>query len=238
MTLHHPATALAVATDMRGELASVRVGYTDSSTEVEIPVTRLLLAAGCWTPAVFRSLFPQASVNVPVTPLGGHSLVVRMPGWEDGAAQQDCHSVYCSIDELSPELYSRTNGVIYLAGVNSSAIPLPELATGSQPVEASIERLKDIARRMIATPEGEELQVVRTGLCFRPITPSGAPILDRIADEQLGPDVATRGGGSGGVFVAVGHGPWGISLSLGTGKVMAELMQGKEPSADISGLGL
>ena len=42
----------------------------------------------------------------------------------------------------------------------------------------------------------------------------------------------------GGVFVAAGHGPWGIAHSLGTGKVVAELMRGEVPSADISKLGL
>jgi glycine/D-amino acid oxidase-like deaminating enzyme len=41
-----------------------------------------------------------------------------------------------------------------------------------------------------------------------------------------------------GVYVATGHGPWGISLSLGTGLVVAELAQGRPLSADISELGL
>jgi glycine/D-amino acid oxidase-like deaminating enzyme len=35
--------------------------------------------------------------------------------------------------------------------------------------------------------------------------------------------VGTRGTREGGVFIAAGHGPWGISLSLGTGKVMSEI---------------
>ncbi|KAF4122858.1 Glycine/D-amino acid oxidase (deaminating) [Geosmithia morbida] len=156
--IHYPATALGIATDMRDELASVRIGYTES--------------------------------------------------------------------------------VIYLAGVNSAAIPLPPLATGSKTVEASVDKLKDVARQLIAIEEGDDLEVVRTGLCFRPITPTGTPILDKIPDEHLGKGIETRSGSDGGVFVAVGHGPWGISLSLGTGKVMAEMMQGKELSADITKLGL
>jgi len=78
--------------------------------------------------------------------------------------------------------------------------------------------------------------VVRAGLCFRPVTERGVPYVTRLKDEQLG--IKTRGGGEGGVFVAAGHGPWGISLSLGTGKVMAEMMAGRETSADVSGLGI
>lgn len=37
-----------------------------------------------------------------------------------------------------------------------------------------------------------------------------------------------------GIFVAAGHSVWGINNSLGTGKVMAELLlDGKATSADI-----
>ena len=42
----------------------------------------------------------------------------------------------------------------------------------------------------------------------------------------------------GGVFIAAGHGPWGISHSLGTGKVMAEMLEGEELSADVGALGM
>lgn len=40
------------------------------------------------------------------------------------------------------------------------------------------------------------------------------------------------------MFVAAGHGPWGISHSLGTGKVMAEMIEGKPTSANIKALGM
>ncbi|KFA61876.1 hypothetical protein S40285_06574 [Stachybotrys chlorohalonatus IBT 40285] len=230
--VHHPATALEVTTDVRDEVASVRIGYTDSSTETEIPATRILLSAGAWTPLVFSTLFKSSTASIPVTAYAGHSLVVRNPK----GAGDTCHAVYCSLENLSPELYSRPSGVIYLAGVNSSTIPLPPLATGAEPVDEALEELKVLARRLIVS-EGE-LEVVRTGLCFRPVTPRGTPILARLEDGQLGERVGTRRGAEGGVFVAVGHGPWGISLSLGTGRVMAEMMQGRALSADVSRLGL
>lgn len=44
--------------------------------------------------------------------------------------------------------------------------------------------------------------------------------------------------GNGGVWIASGHGPWGISLSLGTGLVVSELVEGRKTSADILHLGL
>lgn len=230
--VHHPATPLRAVADLRGELASVRIGYTDCSTETEIPASRLLISCGCWTPQVFESLFNTSSVKLPIGSLAGHSLVVRNPADKGDTS----YAVYSALDTLSPEVYSRPNGVIYLAGVNSPSIPLPPLATGSTPVQESVDELKKIAKQFIASDT--ELEVVRTGLCFRPITDRGYPYVCRVKDEDLGPGVATRSGGDGGVFIAAGHGPWGISLSLGTGKVMAELMQGREVSADISALGL
>ena len=33
-------------------------------------------------------------------------------------------------------------------------------------------------------------------------------------------------GSGGGVYICAGHGPWGISLSLGTGKLCSDLIMG------------
>jgi glycine/D-amino acid oxidase-like deaminating enzyme len=203
--------------------------------------------AGAWTPKVFRFLFRSSTVHIPVESLGGHSLVVRSPKLQAGQAS---HSVYCRLDTLSPELYARPTGVIYLAGVNSSSLPLPDVATGAEPLDGPIEELKALARSFIAGPvdqnkdkkkdknKDQDIEVVRTGLCFRPITARGTPILARVDDAQLGDAISTRPGPEGGVFVATGHAFWGISLSLGTGKVMAQMIQGRKLSADIGRLGL
>lgn len=235
MQLHHPATALSVTTDVRGELASVRIGYTDSSTETEIPATRLLITSGAWTPSVFESLFADSATIIPVDSYGGHSLVVKSSDLKENMEKHHCWSVYLSIDDHPLELYSRADGMIYIAGVNSPDTPLPPLATGATTQQSCIDELRSIAGRFISSNHTPE--IVRQGLCFRPITTNGTPIVTRLDDEELG-SIRTRPGQDGGVFVATGHGPWGISLSLGTGKVMAELMQGMPQSADITGLGL
>lgn len=87
-----------------------------------------------------------------------------------------------------------------------------------------------------SSADGSDLEVVREGLCFRPVTNRGTPILARIEERRLGDGFRTVEG-KGGVYTAVGHGPWGISLSLGTGKVMAEMMTGQKMSANVRGLG-
>jgi glycine/D-amino acid oxidase-like deaminating enzyme len=40
------------------------------------------------------------------------------------------------------------------------------------------------------------------------------------------------------VFIAAGHGAWGISHAPGTGLVLAEMMEGRPPSAQIETLRL
>ncbi|KAK1244554.1 hypothetical protein MKX07_003353 [Trichoderma sp. CBMAI-0711] len=249
--IHNPAVATRLETDEAGKLSGVAVSHPDGSDEtVIIPASRVLLSAGCWTPHVFHDLFKNRYyIDIPIESLGGHSLVVKAP-----QKVTTCHSVYTTMDGLSPEVYSRPDGVIYVAGVNHASIPLPKPRVKAVTFDESVQKLKDIARRLIATPEGgqeEDLEIVREGLCFRPITKRGTPYIARLPEDKLGEDFTTaRGGGGdgaeggsglglggGGVFIAAGHGPWGISLSLGTGKVMAEMMSGKPLSADISSLG-
>ena len=76
-----------------------------------------------------------------------------------------------------------------------------------------------------------------TGQCFRPVTSSGRPIVSRIPDEKLG-GTRTKNEGNGGVYIAAGHGAWGISHAPGTGFVLSELIEGREVSANIEALQL
>lgn len=236
--LHHPAKAVAVHTSLDGELVSVRLASLMSGIEEHIPCARIIIAAGAWSPQVFKTLFPTAKAVLPITSLGGHSLVVRSPRWAKAHEKNGCHAVFTTGEGFSPEIFSRMGDEIYVAGLNSSTIPLPDLATESIIEDDSISRLHEVSKLLLGVDGGvDDLQIIRKGLCFRPVTSTGTPILARVEDKKLGMRVKTKGGGQGGVFVATGHGPWGISLSLGTGKVMSELVMGVKTSADISGLG-
>ncbi|KAF7930408.1 uncharacterized protein EAE98_004808 [Botrytis deweyae] len=235
--LHHPAKALSVHQDMRSEISSIRILNTSTNIESDIPCTKILIAAGCWSPEVFSTLFPESTLKLPITSLAGHSLVVRTPNWNEELEEKECQAVFASDEEgYCPEVFSRKGGEIYVAGLNSSTEPLPKLATESKFQEDAIQRLENTARRIFGFDESSEMEIVRKGLCFRPVTKRGTPILAKVADDNLG-GMSTRNDRDGGVWLAAGHGPWGISMSLGTGKVMAEMIQGKPTSADVSKLG-
>lgn len=223
-----------------------------------VPCTRLVIACGAWSPRVFSALFPLSKTRIPISPLAGHSLLVRNPHFTPELIDKEtCHAVFAT-DTLgfSPEWFARIGGELYLAGLNSTGIPLPEIATDVKVNQRAIDQLKQCAKAMMLNVPGKDFEILREGLvcitttehtisimfiffsqCFRPVTASGRPIVTRIADDKLG-GIKTRGGGNGGVFIAAGHGAWGISHAPGTGLVMAEMIEGRQPSAKVEALQL
>ena len=235
--LHQPAKVVSIIKDEGGGLKGVRIRKNDSS-ESDISCTHLLVTAGAWTPRVFKTLFPESTIKIPISQLAGHSIVIKSPRWSAEHEDKGCHAVFSSSScGFSPEMFSRIGGEVYVAGLNDSSIPLPELATDAKIDRKSMDQLLEVCEKMLGLDHAKsDLEVTREGLCFRPVTPKGTPILSRVSGERLG--IKTSKDGQGGVFTAVGHGPWGISLAPGTGKVMAEMIQGQRTSARIDGLAL
>lgn len=227
VVFHRPAKATRVKSD-NGILTGVYI--TESGTEKLVLCQKILIACGVWSPIAFNELFPSASISLLITSLAGHSLILRSPRWKPEDIG-DCHAIFTTTpDGWSPELFSRRGGELYLAGLNSSIIPIPKLASETVVQGDDIEAMIKTARILL----GNDVEVVRTGMCHRPVTSTGMPILGKIPSVHIGLEGID---GPGGIYVASGHGAWGISLSLGTGKVMAEMMAGDKTSIDVSLLG-
>ncbi|KAL8715639.1 MAG: hypothetical protein Q9225_006359 [Loekoesia sp. 1 TL-2023] len=247
VNLHHPAKATSVTRDANGALSSIHIQSTKTFENYDIPCTRLVLASGAWTAQVFKTLFPTSKLKIPVSSLAGHSLLLRSQHWpsppstlskdlEDisnhtSGPQPPCHALFTSENinpstSYSPELFSRLpSGHVYIAGLNAN-YPLPSLPTERQIDPKAIGVLKGTAERLLGKGEFE---VEREAVCWRPTTDRGVPIVGparRGKEEEKG------------VWIAAGHGPWGISLSLGTGLVVSEMVEGREVSAEVGRLGL
>jgi hypothetical protein len=111
-------------------------------------------------------LFPTATTRVPISSLGGHSLLIRNPHFKaDEPHKETCHAVFAT-DTLgfSPEWFARTGGELYLAGLNSTMVPLPEVATDVKASVKAIEKLKACAMAMMEGVPGKKLEVLRESL--------------------------------------------------------------------------
>lgn len=252
--LHNPAKATTIVKNGEGTITGITVVSLESQTETTIPCTNLVLSSGCWTPLVLKDLFPSNQASLNITPLAGYSLVVRSPRHtlddERLTYGGRAHAVFTTHPQscgFSPEIFTRKGGEIYIAGLNPS-IELPSRAEDARQLfdPAELQKLKDVAVRLMgdlakgwtestdSVPNTDDLEILREGLCFRPVGATDVPTIGRISDASLGGGVRTAA--KGGVYIAAGHGPWGISLSLGTGKVVSEMINGQRTSADASEL--
>jgi len=115
-----------------------------------VECSRIVIAAGAWSPSVFKTLFPTAKTDVPVSSLAGHSLLLETKAKPTDDPKLPCHAVFSSDEEgFSPEIFSRSGGEIYLAGLNTTQLPLPTVASDAQPVPEAMEKLRAVALKMI-----------------------------------------------------------------------------------------
>ncbi|TCD69231.1 hypothetical protein EIP91_008334 [Steccherinum ochraceum] len=174
-----------------------------------------------------------------------------------------CHAVFTSDSGagagFSPEVFSRAGGEIWFGGLNKKGMALPDTPTPLVlPVpgdgeemsprmledEKAIETLKDLARTLCRVPStpsststpSAQIEFTRTSLCFRPVSPTGKPYIGRIDPADLGLPADSYSDAQLQVFMGTAHGPWGISLSLGTGWVLGEMVRGEETSVDVGPL--
>lgn len=162
----------------------------------------------------------EMGVHASTSGAGEHSIQFDAYSTDEVTAKQ-----LDALDKLegfttSPEIFYRESGIIFIAGENS--IPSPPSETpilyAGETLEANhlppsvkgVEELLDAtllnrlirAAKLVSPAFDVELGAVveKSQLCYRPITSDGECIIDRIRDN---------------IFVAVGHGPWGITLAPG-----------------------
>lgn len=83
----------------------------------------------------------------------------------DELDKEVCHAVFAT-DTLgfSPEWFARLGGELYVSGLNSTSIPLPDVATDVQASEKAIEQLRQCVQVMMVAVPGKEMEVIREGL--------------------------------------------------------------------------
>lgn len=257
--IHTKCTATNIVKGPDGKIMGLKVR---KDTEIyEKHCKNIVIAAGAWTPRVYSQIFSESKLRIPITQLAGYSIVLRSPKYTkpimdpakdaEGSSAGISHGVFCPQTQnwtFAPEAFSRIGSdghpEIWVGGVNDPGLRLPDTADGTKGLmdKEKAEELRSAALLMTGlSNEGDnlgvdDLRIVREALCFRPISNTGVPIISKVPEKALGNGLEMQEGGQ--VLISAGHGPWGISLSLGTGRVLAEMLTGQKLSADISAMRL
>ncbi|WP_404385759.1 D-amino acid dehydrogenase [Caenispirillum salinarum] len=171
---------------------------------------RYVLALGSYSPFVART----AGLKLPVYPAKGYSITV--PVAEPGAGNAPGAPTVSVIDGSYKMVYSRLGDRLRCAGT-------AELAGWDQTLrERRAETIVRHARKLF--PKAGDFDHAERWCGLRPKTPDSVPILGRTPWENL--------------VLDTGHGVLGWTMSVGSARVIADLVSGREPEIDIRGLGL
>ncbi|MCL6607015.1 MAG: FAD-binding oxidoreductase [Geminicoccaceae bacterium] len=170
----------------------------------------VVLALGPWTNlARIRVKLP------PVFALLGHSLRFELAEpLPPRVLFARLDPVRHGLDEL--EIYPRADGSVVVAGLSRPARP-PAEPTAVGPDPGAAERLLAAARAVL--PALSHARRVEPRACLRPVSADGTPLLGPVP-------------GRPGLWLATGHGPWGILEGPASGELLADLLLGATPKFD------
>ncbi|MEK6752428.1 MAG: FAD-dependent oxidoreductase [Chloroflexota bacterium] len=154
------------------------------------------------------SVARDLKLNIPIQPARGYSMTMS------ATKTMPSHALILGERRVA---VSPMDGVLRFTGRlevgNYSMTPNP----------VWIQRIENSAREYLRLDE--KLDVKETWAGLRPTTPDGMPIIGRSPKHSN-------------LILATGHAMLGLSLGLGTGQVVAELLNGQEPAFSLSPLRL
>ncbi len=154
-------------------------------------------------------LLKPVGVNIPVYPVKGYSITVPITDAQYAPESTIMDETHkVAVTRLGDRI--RVGGTAEIAGY-SLALREPRRATLNHVVSDLFPRGGDVAKASFWC-----------GL--RPMTPDGTPIIGRTPVENL--------------LLATGHGTLGWTMAAGTGRVIADIVSGREPEIDIAGLAM
>jgi glycine/D-amino acid oxidase-like deaminating enzyme len=169
-----------------------------------LPAGAVVVAAGPWTPEVID---PSGAWR-PIVPMWGVNAEVRLPAPpRHGLEEVGVEDLVSSPADHQPLFSLVTAGDT--SSLGSTFLP------GEPDAAAVAPALHKRGARFVPALTGAPIRSVRA--CARPQSADGRPLLGRAPGRE-------------GVFVAAGHGPWGISLGPASARLVADLVLGREPA--------
>ncbi|HEY8566651.1 MAG TPA: D-amino acid dehydrogenase [Beijerinckiaceae bacterium] len=153
------------------------------------------------------ALLAPLGIDVPIYPVKGYS--ITLPVRDDAAAPRAA-----LMDEAYKVAITRLGDRVRVAG--TAELGSRALTPRQKPVETLLKVVRDWF------PRGVDTGTITPWVGARPMTPDGPPI--------LGPTAVP------GLFLNLGHGSTGWAMSLGSAKIVADLVTGARPEIDVAGL--
>lgn len=131
-------------------------------------------------------------------------------------------AVFTTYNHLSPEIYPRPDGEVYVCGMAEFPKPSYELDSieNVSVTAGSCEKIKTIMNDTSATLRDGVVNIKQA--CYLPLTEDGLPLIGELKNDR-------------GVYVAAGHGCWGILNAPATGLALSQLIiDGKSTLLDLN----
>ena len=189
---------------------NIQAIHSDGSRITGIMTDRKLQQADCYLVALGSHsplLLRPVGIRIPVYPVKGYSITVPI----DDASRAPESTI---MDETHKVAVTRLGDRIRVGGT-------AELAGYSNTLrEARRGTLNHVLTDLF--PGSGDVAKGQFWSGLRPMTPDGTPVVGGSVYPNL--------------YLATGHGTLGWTMAAGTGRVMADLMSGREPDIDMDGL--
>lgn len=174
-----------------------------------IDADRVVVAGGAWSSAFGDDL----GLELPVFPMRGQ--ILHLDVTDTAAAPEGGSAAWPIVGAYQHNyIVPWGDGRIVVGATREEEAGFdPRVTAGG------VDHVSHATLRMAPGLADATFEEIRVGL--RPASPDGLPMLGDV------PDVA-------GAFVATGHGPTGLTLGPFSGKVVADLVRGRDPEVDIS----
>ena len=205
-------------------------------SEYLLPCDNLVFAAGPWTPQQVALLFPHSAIDLAPATLAGDWLLLKNPAPVEEKSTASVFFNHIVGEKL--EFSGRNDGTIWVCGRTNPSAKLPPLGTEALPDTDLLADLTDYSRRFVRESEISEKggpRVVAKGRAFRPVRQSGLPLITSVSAQSLASQATFSSiRQRSGVFICYGHGSYGVSMGMGSGKLMAQVIYEDKPDIDIS----
>lgn len=171
---------------------------TDDGIE---PAGAVVVAAGPWS----SELIDESGAWRPIAPLWGVNVELRLDSTPRHALEQP------GIETLTAE--GGLPGSIFSLVTHDGVSALGSTFLAEEPDAAALAPVL-IERGARFVPELPQATVVSVRACARPLSVDGRPLLGPAGDAD-------------GLFLAAGHGPWGISLGPQSARLVADAVLGR-----------